>query len=148
MIHGAPYVGWRPNAISRPWQVPWETTDTETGFKDPIMAGTLRAPSRTQFLTAVAMVEQGYPLLRAHNVAVARVRQERSAEKMRKRANRINTMEQIRVGSIVHFKTSPFDRAKTDPTYATAIVVKQKGRDAYIIANEAGKRKTATTHPN
>ena len=67
---------------------------------------------------------------------------------MRARAQRTNTMEQIRVGSIVHFKTSPYDRAKTDPTYATAIVVEKKGRDAYIIANEAGKRKTAIAHHN
>ena len=84
------------------------------------------------------MVEQGYSAERAHHVAVARLKQERQAEQMQKRARSSSASQVIDVGHIVHLKTSPFDRARTDPTYATGIVVERKGVDAFVIANETG----------
>ena len=103
------------------------------------MEGSIKAPSRMQFLTAKAMVDNGYTIERAAQMAVAKLAQESQANRMKARANRSSTPSRvINVGNIVHFKTSPFDRAKTDPTYSTGIVVERKGPDAYIIANEAG----------
>ena len=99
----------------------------------------IKAPSRFQLLTAQAIVDNGYSIERASDMAIARVQQERQAKQMKERANRSSSPSRvINVGNIVHFKTSPFDRAKTDPTYSTGIVVERKGLDAYIIANEAG----------
>ena len=103
------------------------------------MDGSIKAPSRMQFLTAKAMVDNGYTIERAMDMAVAKVAQESQARRMKARANRSSSPSRaINVGNIVHFKTSPFDRAKTDPTYSTGIVVERKGPNAYIIANEAG----------
>ena len=63
---------------------------------------------------------------------------------MRRGAQRSARQEtpHLPIGAIVMHKTHHVDRAKTDPTHATAVVVARTGIDSYRVANTGGVLKT------